>query len=113
MNRLAAAITLALRFVAAIIRSGVLTTRAIVRPDPAMEPGFIEYRFEPMSEAGATLLGSLITLTPGTTTVDIDIASRRMWLHLLDTRSAESVRQEIRAEFETPIRVLFGPEVHA
>jgi multisubunit Na+/H+ antiporter MnhE subunit len=108
VKRPAAAITLALRFFVAVVRSGVQTTRTILRPDPAMRPGFIDYRFAPMSEAGATLLGSLITLTPGTTTVDIDMASRRMWIHLLDARGAEATRDEIRAEFEAPIRVLFG-----
>ena len=108
MKRPAAAITLALRFFVAVVRSGVQTTRTILRPDPAMRPGFIDYRFAPMSEAGATLLGSLITLTPGTTTVDIDMASRRMWIHLLDARGAEATRDEIRAEFEAPIRILFG-----
>ena len=108
MTRPAAAITLALRFVVAVVRSGVQTTRTILRPDPDLRPGFIDYRFEPMTEAGATLLGSLITLTPGTTTVDIDMASRRLLIHLLDTRGAESAREEIRADFERPIRVLFG-----
>jgi multisubunit Na+/H+ antiporter MnhE subunit len=108
VKRPAAAILLAFRFFAAVVRSGMQTTRMILRPDPAMRPGFIEYAFAPMSEAGATLLGSLITLTPGTTTVDIDMASRRMWIHLLDTRGADRTREEIRAEFEEPIRALFG-----
>ena len=31
-----------------------------------------------------------------------------MWIHLLDTREADATREEIRAEFEEPIRVLFG-----
>jgi multisubunit Na+/H+ antiporter MnhE subunit len=108
VTRPAAAITLAFRFLVAVVRSGVQTTRIILRPDPDLRPGFIDYRFEPMTETGATLLGSLITLTPGTTTVDIDMAAGRMWIHLLDTRGAESARAEIRSEFETPIRVLFG-----
>lgn len=108
MTRPVAAVRLALRFVAAVVRSGVQTTRLILRPDPGMRPGFIEYNFKPMTEVGATLLGSLITLTPGTTTVDIDMSSRRMWIHLLDTRGSDATREEIRAEFEEPIRVLFG-----
>jgi multisubunit Na+/H+ antiporter MnhE subunit len=110
MSRPVAAVTLALRFAAAVVRSGLQTTRMILRPDPAMRPGFIEYDFAPMSERGAALLGSLITLTPGTTTVDIDMVSHRMWIHLLDTRGEDAAREEIRSEFEAPIRVLFGTE---
>jgi len=108
VTRPAAAITLVFRFVVAVVRSGLQTTRMILRPDPAMRPGFVEYAFAPMSERGAALLGSLITLTPGTTTVDIDMASHRMWIHLLDTRGADAARAEIRSELEAPIRVLFG-----
>ena len=108
MNRPAAALTLAFRFVVAVIRSGVQTTRTILRPDPAMQPGFVQYEFAPMSETGATILRSLITLTPGTTTVDIDMTARRMWIHLLDVRNADATDAEIRAEFEEPIRALFG-----
>lgn len=110
MTRPVAAITLALRFFVAVIRSGVQTTITILRPDPGMKPGFIDYEFEPMTEIGATLLGSLITLTPGTTTVDIDMEGQRLLVHLLDTRGADSARAEIRSEFEKPIRVLFGTE---
>jgi multisubunit Na+/H+ antiporter MnhE subunit len=110
MSRARATVILAIRFFVAVIRSGVQTTRTILRPDPAMSPGFIDYGFAPMTEAGATLLGALITLTPGTTTVDIDMSSRRLCIHLLDTRDADSARREIRSEFEEPIRVLFGTE---
>lgn len=110
MTRPVAAITLAVRFFLAVIRSGVQTTLTILRPDPDMKPGFIDYEFEPMTETGATLLGSLITLTPGTTTVDIDMGARRLLVHLLDTQGADSARAEIRSQFEQPIRVLFGTE---
>jgi len=110
VTRPVAAVTLAYRFFLAVIRSGVQTTLTILRPDSAMKPGFIDYYFEPMTETGATLLGSLITLTPGTTTVDIDMESRRLLVHLLDTRGAESACAEIRSDFEEPIRVLFGTE---
>ncbi|TFH28693.1 MAG: hypothetical protein E4H00_08310 [Myxococcales bacterium] len=108
MRRLVAAIELAGHFLLAVIRSGIQTTKIILWPDPEFEPGFMEYFFEPMTEVGATLLGSLITLTPGTTTVDIDMQRGRLWVHLLDVRGAEGARSEIQAEFEKPILVLFG-----
>jgi multisubunit Na+/H+ antiporter MnhE subunit len=37
-----------------------------------------------MSEAGASILGGMITLTPGTTTIDVDMERREMLLHVLD-----------------------------
>ena len=59
----------------------------------------------PLLWLGIVYLGSLITLTPGTTTVDIDMEERRLLVHLLDTRGADSARAEIRSDFEKPIRV--------
>lgn len=108
MRKAKAAVELAWKFFFAVIRAGVQTTCIILRPDPGMKPGFFEYFFEPMTEVGATLLGSLITLTPGTTTVDIDMNTGRLWVHLLDIRGLEDARREIRREFEEPILVLFG-----
>lgn len=108
MNRPAAAVVLTCRFLVAVTRSGIQTTKTILWPDPGLAPGFIEYLFEPMTEVGATLLGSLITLTPGTTTVDIDMERGRLWVHILDVRGAQGARAEIRRDFEEPILVLFG-----
>jgi multisubunit Na+/H+ antiporter MnhE subunit len=108
VNRVLAAVTLTWHFLVAVTRSGIQTTKIILVPDPELTPGFIEYFFEPMTEVGATLLGSLITLTPGTTTVDIDMQRGRLWVHLLDVRGARGAKEEIRRDFEEPILVLFG-----
>ena len=108
MSKPMAAIRLTRHFLVAVVRAGIQTTKIILRPDPKMDPGFFEYFFEPMTEVGATLLGSLITLTPGTTTVDINMEKGRLWVHLLDLRGLDDARREIRSDFEEPILELFG-----
>jgi multisubunit Na+/H+ antiporter MnhE subunit len=108
MSKPVAAMRLTGHFLLAVVRAGVQTTKIILRRDPGLNPGFFEYFFEPMSEVGATLLGSLITLTPGTTTVDIDMEKGRLWVHLLDLRGLEDAKREIRTDFEEPILELFG-----
>jgi multisubunit Na+/H+ antiporter MnhE subunit len=64
--------------------------------------------FAPMSDTGATLLGCLITLTPGTTTVDVDMEQRFLTLHLLDGRDPETAVAGIRMDFERYIIEIFG-----
>jgi multisubunit Na+/H+ antiporter MnhE subunit len=113
MKKLTTTLMLTFRFFVAAVLSGVQTTRVIVSRPPGMTPGFVDYEFAPMTPWGATILGCLITLTPGTTTVDIDMRARRMRLHLLDVRGAESALAEIRRDFERPLCVLFGCEVSA
>lgn len=112
MNRLTAAVVLPARFGWAMITSGVQTIVAIVRqglaigtPPPA---SFIRIGFAPMNARGAALLGSMISLTPGTTVVDIDMPARQMVLHMLDTRDAAAAVEAIQREFEPPLLAWFG-----
>lgn len=111
MTRLLAAIELLLRFLKAVVVSGVQTVAVIVRHSVGgREPParLVRIRFAPMDENGATLLGCLISLTPGTTTIDIDMERREMLLHMLDASQAEEAVAGIRRNFEPSIIKLFG-----
>jgi len=111
MKRTIASIELLLRFLKAVVISGLQTVAVILRNSlggrkpPA---GLVRMRFAPMDERGATLLGCLISLTPGTTTIDIDMERHEMLLHLLDTSQAEAAIAGIRRDFEPSIITLFG-----
>ena len=111
MGRVAAAGTLLLRFLWQVLVSGVSTARIVLRRGrpPA---GLIRMGFAPMSETGAALLGCLVTLTPGTTVIDIDMARREMLLHLLDLSRAEATVASIREEFESYVTLLCNEPEH-
>lgn len=100
MKRLVAAIVLLLRFLWQVLVSGVSTARIVLRAGPRPQAGLIRMGFAPMSEGGAVLLGCLVTLTPGTTVLDIDMARREMLLHVLDRSTAAAAVASIRKEFE-------------
>lgn len=111
MTKTGAALRLAARFGRALAVSGLHTAGIILRTRPgriATTPGFVRLRFAPMSAQGAALLGCLVTLTPGSTTVDIDLESREMLLHLLDTSVADATLAGIRRDFEPLLVTLFG-----
>lgn len=106
---LQAALVLLGRFVWALLLSGVQTAGVILRGGRGLPPAaLIRMRFAPMSPAGAAILGSLITLTPGTTTLDIDMARRELLLHVLDASDPQAVVDGIRQDFERHLVVLFG-----
>jgi multicomponent K+:H+ antiporter subunit E/multicomponent Na+:H+ antiporter subunit E len=52
----------------------------------------------------------MITLTPGTTTIDIDLERREMLLHVLDASDLDGMLAAIRRDFERYLVVLFGRE---
>jgi len=105
--KLRAAVLLLARFVVALVRSGLVTAWIILRPDPAMQPGFIRMSFGALDQRGVVLLSGLTSLTPGTTVVDIDFDHNELLVHLLDTRQAEATVRQIRAQFEAPLALLF------
>ena len=95
-------------FAGQLLLSGLATLRIILSPRPAARPALMCYEFAPLSEAGAALLAALVTLTPGTTVVDIDMASRTLLLHLLDGRDEAATAEGIRRHFERHLQVLCG-----
>jgi multisubunit Na+/H+ antiporter MnhE subunit len=100
---------LLLRFALHCVLAGVATARIILRrtPPPA---GLVRLPFAPMSATGAAVLGALVTLTPGSTTIDIDLERRELLLHLLDVRAAEATLAVIRDDFEGDVGALFPEE---
>lgn len=112
VQRTWAAAVLVVRFLKAVVVSGVQTVAVIARaswgdrrPPPA---AFLRVRFAPMSARGAALLGCMVTLTPGTTTIDIDLERCELLLHVLDASDTEALVQGIRRDFEPGLVALFG-----
>jgi len=94
------------RFFGHCVLSGLSTARIILQrtPPPA---GFLRLRFAPMSTTGAAVLGAMVTLTPGSSVIDVDMKRREILLHLLDIQSAENNVAAIRHDFESDIVALF------
>lgn len=108
MNRVSAMIWLGFNFVKEALVSGGITTLIILRGSRDLQPGFVRMPYGDLSETAANFLGALVSLTPGTTTVDIDPERRELLLHLLDVTRAEQTVASIRRDFVLPVRTLFG-----
>ena len=110
--RFAATLCLFLRFLLHCGYSGLGTARIIAqRQEP--QAGKVRMHFSPMSETGAAVLGAMLTLTPGSTVIDIDIKHHEMLLHLLNVSISDTTFSLIRNNFERDIVVLFPPSVRS
>lgn len=107
MNKPIAAVILLLRFLRSVVVSG-WNTLVFILSTNRQPAGLLRFRFAPMSPAGASLLGCMISLTPGTTTIHIDMERREMLLHLLDFSDPQAAIDDIRREFEPYCVTLFG-----
>ena len=108
MKRVIASIVLLLNFIKEMAVSGWVTAGIILGGHRGLHPGLVRMPYGDLDERAATLLAALITLTPGTTTIDIDLQRREFLLHLLDARHPEATFTAIRRNFLVPIHTLFG-----
>lgn len=111
MTRAWTVLLLLARFLRALVMSGLQTLWIVARSSPGRPPPvrLIRMRIAPLGPTGATLLGCLITLTPGTTTLDVDLERDELLLHVLDASDPDAVVDGIRHEFEDALVTLFAP----
>jgi multisubunit Na+/H+ antiporter MnhE subunit len=110
MRRLLALAMLGINFLKEVVVSGWVTARIILAGPRGLRPGFVRLAYGDLPEGAASLLAALVTLTPGTTVVDIDPERREFLMHLLDLDQAEATLAAIRRDFLAPIRALVGVE---
>lgn len=68
-----------------------------------LAPGFLTYPLTGLSKFEILVLTHSITLTPGTTSVEISEDGRSLVVHAFDARDADSVRASIRNGLEKPL----------
>jgi multisubunit Na+/H+ antiporter MnhE subunit len=110
MNRPGALLVLLWRFASAMLLSAWATSRTILVSSDAPRRGFVRFAYDDLHQAGVILLAAMVTLTPGTSTVDIDPERRELLLHVLDSEDTETLLSTIRRDFLLPIRTLFGAQ---
>jgi multicomponent Na+:H+ antiporter subunit E len=82
--------------------------RIVLKPDMNLKPGIFSYNTELTRDAEITLLANLITLTPGTLSVDVSPDGRTLYIHAVDCSDIEAARADIRNGFERKIREAFA-----
>lgn len=96
-------IRLFLLFLRELILSALKVAWLVVQPRLKLRPAIIAYPLTVTSDAQITLLANMITLTPGTLSVDVSDDQRTLYIHAIDLESREALIGEIAAGFETRI----------
>lgn len=110
MTRFWTAAVLLADFLWHVITAGVTTAWQIVRHRSGLSPALVHLEYDGLSPTGAVVYASLLSLTPGTSAIDIDVERRTLLLHVLDGRHANQVLDDARRRVEARLKVLF-PEV--
>ena len=79
-----------------LVNSNVVMARQILRRRPEARPGVLAHRLGQPSEQVVTVMTSVIALSPGTMTVDVDAESRIIYVHFFLLRDLEAARASLR-----------------
>jgi multicomponent Na+:H+ antiporter subunit E len=71
-------------FLVELVRSTVDTMRAILRGPDRLTPRILAVPLDVQSPSGITLFANMVTLTPGTTSLDVSADQRTLYVHCLD-----------------------------
>lgn len=100
--------SLALLFLYELFMSAFKVTKLVLSPKMDLKPGIFAYPLRLEKDFEITLLANLITLTPGTLSVDVSDDERTLYVHAIDCSDPEGTRRDIAEGFERKIMEAFG-----
>jgi multicomponent Na+:H+ antiporter subunit E len=72
----------------------------VITPSSFFKPAVIAVPLEEMTDLEATLLANVLTLTPGSFSVDLSSDRKVLYVHVMDADDPDRVRQEIKDQYE-------------
>jgi len=75
----------------------------VLKPASSFQPGFIAFPLTTDRNAEIALLANMITLTPGTLSVDVSDDKSTLFIHCIDVPDTEALKQDIAQGFERKI----------
>ncbi|MFZ0390563.1 MAG: Na+/H+ antiporter subunit E [Calditrichia bacterium] len=76
----------------------------ILTPEPRLRPGVVEIPVHLKKDLSRVVLANLISMTPGTLSLDISQDRKFLYVHVLYLGEAEDFRREVKEVLEKKIR---------
>lgn len=92
-----------------LLKANLDVARRLLSPKMDIKPGIVRVRTKLKSDTGLTFLANSITLTPGTTTVDIDKDNGLLYVHWLNvkTQNIDETTLMIASKYEKILARIF------
>ena len=98
------AVVLALRVSGDILVANWQVARLVLGPVARLTPDFAEIPLDIDEPFAATILASIVSLTPGTVSIDIDREHKLLLLHALDVKDKAALIATIKTRYEAPLK---------
>lgn len=107
LERAPKALGLLAYFLKEIVLSNAAVARILLSPVSSLSPGIVAVPLDLKSDAGITVLANLVTLTPGTLSLDVSSDRTTLYVHALHVEDPEAFRREVKEGFERRVREVF------
>lgn len=103
LHRIWAVIKLIMLFIIELIKANIDVVKVVLSPKLDNQPGIVAVTTKLESEIEITLLAALISLTPGTISMDFSEDNRTIYIHSIDVPDKEEMISDIHDTFERAI----------
>lgn len=100
-------VSLLLLFLYELVLSAWRVAVMVLSPNMNLKPGIFAYPLRVDRDFEITMLANLITLTPGTLSVDVSDDRRTLYVHAIDASNPDATRRDIAEGFERKIMEAF------
>lgn len=109
IQRLALGIMYFFKFIWEMIKANIHVAYIVVHPLLPIKPGIVKIKTVLSNDTSVTLLANSITLTPGTLTVDVNEATKELYVHWITARSRdpEENSAKVAVRFEGLLKEVF------
>jgi len=90
-------------FIKELIVANLRVAWHVITPASFFKPGIVAVPLDEMTDLEATLLANIITLTPGSFSVDLSSDRKVLYVHVMDVDDPEKVKREIKESYERPL----------
>ncbi len=99
-NRIPKLIGFVFFFFYELIKANIEVAYDVITPRHYMEPGIVKIPLDAKSDLEITLLANLITLTPGTLSLDVSDDRKVLYIHAMYVKDKEALVASIKNGFE-------------
>lgn len=100
MKRFFSLIELFLFFLKEVLISNIKVARDVLSPSPKIDPGIVSIQLSQMSDRQLFVLANMITMTPGTLSLEFSDDKRTLTLHTLYADTATTLQEDISRNYE-------------
>jgi multicomponent Na+:H+ antiporter subunit E len=85
---------------AELFMANLRVARDVLSPKHSMRPGIVALPLDAKTDGEITLLAGLISLTPGTLSLDVSADRKFLYVHSMHIDDAEREKQRLKSRFE-------------